>query len=262
MAQQSRNAGSVDTSRLRRHVSAVGDHLHLTQAELADKVHVSCDTISRLERGDSDFMSLEMIVSLSDLLARSGISIGWFFSDCERDEPFVKNMAALIQEAPDDLLIETLANRMVGSYLENLGKVSRPAVDNVSADKTTRRQRRWAAKGTVAGTCRICGCTDDRACIGGCEWVDDSHTLCSVCYEDRKEQQLRSSQRRAAKGTQAERLGEMMASRPEAVRFAPAIDFGPAITTGTGKVQVLPDFISIIDSSLLGSEPFAVEVQS
>lgn len=31
------------------------------------------------------------------------------------------------------------------------------------------------------GTCRQCGCTDDRACEGGCHWVDDGHTLCSAC---------------------------------------------------------------------------------
>jgi hypothetical protein len=36
--------------------------------------------------------------------------------------------------------------------------------------------------------CRGCGCTDDRACEGGCEWVDDVHgippapsDLCSRC---------------------------------------------------------------------------------
>lgn len=27
--------------------------------------------------------------------------------------------------------------------------------------------------------CRACGCTDDRACLGGCDWVDDD--LCSNC---------------------------------------------------------------------------------
>lgn len=27
-------------------------------------------------------------------------------------------------------------------------------------------------------TCRVCGCTDDAACPGGCEWADD---LCSRC---------------------------------------------------------------------------------
>ena len=32
--------------------------------------------------------------------------------------------------------------------------------------------------------CRICGCTDERACPGGCHWMDAQHTVCSAC-EDR-----------------------------------------------------------------------------
>ena len=28
-------------------------------------------------------------------------------------------------------------------------------------------------------SCRVCGCTDDNACTGGCWWVDDG--LCSSC---------------------------------------------------------------------------------
>jgi hypothetical protein len=30
-------------------------------------------------------------------------------------------------------------------------------------------------------SCRICGCTDDRACPGGCAWVAED--LCSACVE-------------------------------------------------------------------------------
>ncbi|MBP3037963.1 hypothetical protein J9303_00380 [Bacillaceae bacterium Marseille-Q3522] len=39
---------------------------------------------------------------------------------------------------------------------------------------------------TLRGVCRICGCTDDHACMtrfGPCWWVDDDHTLCSACAE-------------------------------------------------------------------------------
>lgn len=31
------------------------------------------------------------------------------------------------------------------------------------------------------GTCRVCGCTDDMACLGGCYWVEPD--LCSRCVE-------------------------------------------------------------------------------
>lgn len=31
------------------------------------------------------------------------------------------------------------------------------------------------------GTCRVCCCTDDAACEGGCSWADVEHTLCTGC---------------------------------------------------------------------------------
>lgn len=34
-------------------------------------------------------------------------------------------------------------------------------------------------EGFVAPSCRVCGCTDERACEGGCWWVEDD--LCSSC---------------------------------------------------------------------------------
>ena len=35
-------------------------------------------------------------------------------------------------------------------------------------------------------TCRVCGCTDDEACEGGCSWVEDPEgigELCSTCAD-------------------------------------------------------------------------------
>jgi acyl-CoA synthetase (AMP-forming)/AMP-acid ligase II len=34
----------------------------------------------------------------------------------------------------------------------------------------------------TAGRCRMCGCTDDRACPGGCAWV--APDLCSSCVRN------------------------------------------------------------------------------
>lgn len=31
--------------------------------------------------------------------------------------------------------------------------------------------------------CEICGCTENRACMGGCGWANRSHTLCTACAE-------------------------------------------------------------------------------
>jgi hypothetical protein len=33
----------------------------------------------------------------------------------------------------------------------------------------------------MPGVCRECGCTDERACPGGCSWVEPD--LCSACVE-------------------------------------------------------------------------------
>lgn len=50
---------------------------------------------------------------------------------------------------------------------------ARPSV-TVPAPRTARDRR-------VERSCRICGCTQLRACPGGCYWVDDD--LCSACAE-------------------------------------------------------------------------------
>lgn len=34
------------------------------------------------------------------------------------------------------------------------------------------------------GVCRFCGCTDERACDGGCTWVDPENTVCSQCVTE------------------------------------------------------------------------------
>lgn len=46
-----------------------------------------------------------------------------------------------------------------------------------------------AAVGALTRRCRACGCTDDAACPGGCEWVEMD--LCSRCDRERKEQARR-----------------------------------------------------------------------
>lgn len=40
------------------------------------------------------------------------------------------------------------------------------------------------SKSTSISTCRICGCTDDHACKGGCSWI--SPDLCSKCANKTK----------------------------------------------------------------------------
>lgn len=40
---------------------------------------------------------------------------------------------------------------------------------------------------TAVRTCRSCGCTDERACLGGCWWVEVD--LCSTCQRRQRDAQ-------------------------------------------------------------------------
>lgn len=42
----------------------------------------------------------------------------------------------------------------------------------------------------IAGICKHCGCTAERACGGGCAWVDESETLCSACLHLASDEEL------------------------------------------------------------------------
>jgi hypothetical protein len=47
--------------------------------------------------------------------------------------------------------------------------------------KRTMKQRQIPAR------CRICGCTQERACPAGCGWAPDEGDLCTVCASFRNE---------------------------------------------------------------------------
>jgi hypothetical protein len=65
----------------------------------------------------------------------------------------------------------------------------------MDADEVTARLEQAAAEApmvrpdgkfvfTAHGECRVCGCTDDRACPGGCVWAEPN--LCSRCALGRR----------------------------------------------------------------------------
>lgn len=33
----------------------------------------------------------------------------------------------------------------------------------------------------IQGVCKYCGCTEQRACPGGCQWIHEEETICSRC---------------------------------------------------------------------------------
>lgn len=84
-------------------------------------------------------------------------------------------------------------------YLEDLSKVSLLAVANLRGIGVLRLRDIREAMGMegiefatptegevqsdVRGICSVCGCTDGRACPGGCEWANEEHTLCTRCAD-------------------------------------------------------------------------------
>lgn len=63
--------------------------------------------------------------------------------------------------------------------VDRVRKVARAGVKFGSL--SPRYQAPKADQGVTPGVCRVCRCEDDAACEGGCYWIDEAHTLCSVC---------------------------------------------------------------------------------
>lgn len=75
--------------------------------------------------------------------------------------------AAAIQSILDALASAGLIHLDEGRYYPSLN------------DDTDAAARREYARLSGARACRTCGCTDQWACEGGCEWIDTD--LCSTC---------------------------------------------------------------------------------
>jgi hypothetical protein len=57
---------------------------------------------------------------------------------------------------------------------------------------------------TLAGICRVCGCTYEDGCPEGCGWADRPRTICTVCVE--LDERARKRRRREAIGELRQRL--------------------------------------------------------
>lgn len=71
----------------------------------------------------------------------------------------------------------------IGSpYYESGGCSFEPNVETHNCIECTKL---WLEKPVVERTCRVCGCTWENACLGGCYWVEsDLCSQCTVVIED------------------------------------------------------------------------------
>jgi len=120
---------------------------------------------------DSDDLQLLMVK-----IALAGELLGGYWSANRDDERALNQVAKLLK-------ID--AKKIEAKATAELQKPKGPKLVNVSADG-----KASAKKKAKAGTCRVCGCTDNRACKGGCSWVDKTHTLCSTCAEKKDPEYL------------------------------------------------------------------------
>mgnify|MGYP001444870064 FL=1 len=92
-----------------------------------------------------------------------------------------------------------------------------PAWDEQATHDRYARLARLAETETVEASCRLCGCTSDHPCEGGCHWVPNSlgADVCSVCVERLTEPDAepQSETLRYERVTEDELTVEMTASR-------------------------------------------------
>lgn len=77
---------------------------------------------------------------------------------------------------PADVAKVMLVQAMSQQRVETVSQVAKLVKVDL---KAVRRKAAAAEK----GTCFVCGCTPEKACDGGCSWVDDTQLLCSKCEE-------------------------------------------------------------------------------
>lgn len=108
----------------------------------------------------------------------------WHFTEAER---LLTEAAALQLDVEDPCAGPALQRALVHATL------AAAAASTVNAFLDDDEPEAWAqafANGMVdEPACRICGCTQNRACVGGCSWVPDPvGPLCSACAVETAEQ--------------------------------------------------------------------------
>ncbi len=85
-----------------------------------------------------------------------------------------KSDALLITAERHKVKVKAIEAEMKAEAKEKAKKKKSPSVKQKSKFKS--------------GVCRVCGCTDDTPCEGGCAWTDKTKTLCTVCAVKSKAQ--------------------------------------------------------------------------
>lgn len=131
----------------------------------------------RLDRFDEPFWRL-----IAKVVLRDGWDLGLTAKSrgCDRGETLVKKLDGLRAPELVALILEGAIELEFRHGYENEDEVLTTVAALLGVDLKSTETPPAAAE-TKRGTCRICGCTEDRACPGGCAWVDETETLCTRC---------------------------------------------------------------------------------
>jgi hypothetical protein len=104
----------------------------------------------------------------------------------------IRNLAKPYGERRD-ILVETAKRYKVDTkkiqetisreWKEKEKTKAQKTLKSVKKQKAKEKKEKIAApeKKPESGVCRICGCTEEKPCKGGCAWTDKTKTLCTAC---------------------------------------------------------------------------------
>lgn len=158
--------------------AAVCTALTAAQLEGAKKLLAQIDAIDNVTHGWTDKVECRL----------TGISYHAKFEQKVPTIDFSVAFAAMLSESPiklaDCLRVLIALQEGTRAVLLEVEQILADAYGHAEAQyqpaALAALARIRAAIGPVKVTaCRVCGCTDDRACDGGCSWVEPD--LCSAC---------------------------------------------------------------------------------
>jgi ParB family chromosome partitioning protein len=153
---------------------------------LPDVLHAIAAAVKKVPTGSSSQLGkivLERVTGwrgfhAPSYLAKRGVDPSKVMPPGQTAQDLVRHIAfwAIVQDFVDDIVaVPELVKRAhafgvdAKKILDEVAPVEKPK--SADAVKPTR------------GTCRKCGCTEEKACVGGCGWIDKSESRCSTCFK-------------------------------------------------------------------------------
>lgn len=126
--------------------------------------------VDKMNAGEIAVMCAELMISFSNLENRS-----------IQERALVRELAKIAGVKADAI------EKRIRTEAAEKKKAKAAKARKAAAKKRAAAKKKTAAPAAVdeaeaeEGVCRVCGCTYDDACEGGCAWADETMTLCDRC---------------------------------------------------------------------------------